>query len=266
MAHWNHFYYGQARYDEPDSPVKIIIERTSMYDLHRTMTNPFDDPNLGMDRLIAFTSAHLTAMNSNNPGGFLTTRITATTSAFAGVNSAFVLDQDKLGLRKAMKLLKDRYRETLPAGVGRIAGAVAAKFGETSSQMLQCFPQGRSIFTKCKDDMVGSHLQTMIDGVTALQAQLGAPVVTDATALLTGWTAVYTPSESASGAKDTSKTVKNNARAALQLELFKNLLTMALQYPRQPEMLDVYMQQSLLETHPAAPAAPAPTPTPAPGK
>ena len=41
-----------------------------------------------------------------------------------------------------------------------------------------------------------NHLQILINRVTAHQAQLGAPLVTDATALLTGWNAVYTVSES----------------------------------------------------------------------
>ena len=36
----------------------------------------------------------------------------------------------------------------------------------------------------------------------------------------------------------------------LQLELFKNLLTLGLNFARQPEKLSLYMRQDLLETHP----------------
>ena len=36
----------------------------------------------------------------------------------------------------------------------------------------------------------------------------------------------------------------------MQLELFKNLLTLALNFARQSEQLDLYMQQNLLEDHP----------------
>jgi hypothetical protein len=42
---------------------------------------------------------------------------------------------------------------------------------------------------------------------------------------------------------------KRAARAALQLELFKNLLTIVLNYPDQPALVKSYMQQSLLEKH-----------------
>jgi hypothetical protein len=93
------------------------------------------------------------------------------------------------------------------------------------------------------------------------QTQLGAPVVASATTLLSGWNAVYQPSESASSIKAAAMGGKNTARGALQLELFKNLLTIALQYPRQPEMVDVYMQQSLLEPHTKSTTTPPPSPT-----
>lgn len=54
-----------------------------------------------------------------------------------------------------------------------------------------------------------------------------------------GWNAVYAPSETSSGAKTTTQAAKNAARSALQLELFKNLLTIALNFPRQPDQLDI---------------------------
>ncbi len=69
---------------------------------------------------------------------------------------------------------------------------------------------------------------------------------------------MYAASETSSGAKTTTEEGKRNARLGLQLELFKNLLTLALNFPRQPEKLDLYMQQSLLEDHPHQPPAPPP--------
>jgi hypothetical protein len=116
------------------------------------------------------------------------------------------------------------------------------------------------VFNRCTDDQLGTHLQVLINGVTTYQTALGAPLLADATALLTGWNAVYTVSESASGAKATSQAAKKAAREALQLELFKNLLTLALANPRLPKQLDLYMQQALLEPHTATPETPATPP------
>jgi hypothetical protein len=263
MARYDSLVYFDSgvTYDEPDTPT--VIKPTHMMDLHKFLINPFDDPGISMDELLAFTTDHLQKMTANNPGGIYSARLTATQTALTGVSSAFTDDQTKLGLRKARKQAKDAFRSTLAKKISPLALAVQAKFGEGSPEFTECFPQGRKIFSDCTDDKVANHLQTLINGVTAHQPDLGAQVVTDATALLTGWNAVYAPSESASGAKTTTEAAKAAARGALQLELFKNLLTIALNNPRLPDNLDDYMQPSLLMDHPVTPATP-PTPSPTP--
>ena len=94
---------------------------------------------------------------------------------------------------------------------------------------------------------MSGHLQTIINGITAHQAQLGAPLVTKATNLKAAWVAIYTASESSTGAKTTSEQGKRFARENLQLMLYLNLAKLMEMFPRQPEKLSLYMQQSLLE-------------------
>jgi hypothetical protein len=198
-------------------------------------------------------------MTANNPSGVLTPRVTATNAALAAVNSAFSDDDTKLGQRKARKQAKNVYRDALPKSVGKIAVTVEGKFGEGSPEFAECFPHGRKVFSNCADDELANNLQTLINGVTNHQSVLGAQAVTDATALLTGWNAVYASSESSTGAKTTTQQSKAAARTALQKELFTNLLTIALNNPRQPQQLDAWMQSSLLSNHtppPPEPAAP----------
>jgi len=263
MAHWGHFHWGAARYDAPDAIITTKIKPTHMRDLHVYLTNPFDDPNISMAELLAFTPDHLQRMSSTNPALFAA-RITATTTALTGVSGAFTDDETKLALRKARIQSKNDFRAALPTAVGKIALAVEAKYGEGSAEFVECFPHGRKAFSSSTDDEVVNNLQTLITGVTALQPQLGAQSVTDATALLTGWSAVFTPSATTTGAKTTTQAAKATARGTLQLELFKNLLTIALNFPRQPEQVDVYMQQSLLQPHTPSATAPSTTTPPAP--
>lgn len=265
MARYSQFHWDDgSHYDEPETTT-TTIKPTHMIDLHRFLTNPFDDPGISIDELLAFTTDHQQRMTANNTGGFLTARITATNTALGVLGTTVTDDQTKLAIRKARKQAKDDFRKSLPDGVGKIYGAVIAKYGPNGVETTECFPEGRGVFAKSTDDRLANQLQTLINGVTAHQADLGAPLVADATALLTGWNAVYSTSESSAGAKTTTQAAKNAARASLQLELFKNLLTIALQFPRQPEQVDVYMQQSLLEDHPVTPDAPTPPPPTPPG-
>ncbi len=227
--------------------------------LHKFFINPFDEDGISLAELLAFSADHLQKLTFNNPGGSFTARIAATTTALTGVQNAFTDDQTKLGIRKARKLAKNTFRTTLTGSLAKIDAAVVAKFGRSSPEQSECFPHGRTAFNRVIDDEVAEELQTVINGVTAFQAQLGAQLVTDAKALLTGWNAVYAPSEQSTATKAATEATKASARAALQLELFKNLLTLALNFPNQPHKLDAYLRQSLLE-HPASEPAPAPHP------
>lgn len=262
MARWGQFIWGQAHYDEPDVLPPTSIKKTHMYDLHKPFINPFDDPHIGVNHLLAFTTDHQTRMSANNPGGFLTARIAATATALGAVNTAFQTDQGNLGARKTSKQAKDDYRQTLTDGAGKIMLTLQTKYGKTSGMLATFFPQGLTKFNAVTDDQVTNAWTTLITALTAHTADVGAQTVTDATALKTGWLAVYAPSESSTGAKDSTMLAKNTSRATLQLELCRNWLTIALQFPRQPEQLDVYMQQSLLSPHnPSAPTPPTPPPT-----
>lgn len=250
------FFDSGVRYDSPDA------HSTSMRTLSRFLDVPFDDPAISLAELFSFSSDHLQRMIANDSGAALAARITATTSALALVQELWSDDQTQLGLRKARKMAKDAFRDALPAKVAKVVAAVVAHYGDDAPEVTECCPQGRTVFSRATDDQVAGHLQTLIDGVTAHAADLGAPLVAQAGAILTGWNAVYGASETATGAKTATMTEKNAARENLQLMLFLNLLKLAEMWPRQPEKLALYMQQSLLEDHPAQEDPPPVPPVP----
>lgn len=252
------FFDSGVRFDSSDS------KGHTMKNLSKMLENPFDDPKISMAELLAFSTDNIQRMLANNSSGELTTRITATQSGLDLVEQRFTDDLTKKAIRKARKMAKDNFLNALPAAMGKLAGKVAGQYGEASPEYAECLPLGRTIFSKATDDAMEAHIQTFINGVTAHVADLGAQVVTDAEAVKTGWLAVYAPSESASGAAAATQEEKKWARENLQQMLFLNLIKIMELHPREPEMLAVYMTQSLLEDHPQqeAPEPPAPPPGP----
>ena len=245
MARYGFAFFGSGvRFDTPDA------HPTSMRDLTIFLEVPFDATNIGVSKKLAFATDNHQRMAANNPGGELDARIAATASAIALVDSHLTDDETKLALRKARKKAKDDYRAALLPRLGKIAGAVAAKYGEDSGEMTECFPLGRGIFSNCTDDALKNHLNATLNGVTAHAVDLGQPVVTEMTSIVNGWLAVHTASETSSAAKTSTEEAKQYALENLQLMLFLNLLKIAEMFPRQPEKLALYMTQSLLETHP----------------
>lgn len=238
-----------------------------MTDLTRFLENPFDDPDISLARLFSFSSDHLARMIANPVGTELATRITATTSGLTLVENSATDDQTKKAIRKARKQVKDAFRKAVTAGVAKVHGAVVAQYGTNSPEVAECFPQGRSVFSSAPDDRLAQHVETMRNGVAAHVADLGAPLLATIDALMAEWATIHAQSETSTGNATTSQQAKKFARENLQLMLFLNLLTLAEIFPRQPEQLALYMQQSLLEApetedeeeEPPAPPVP-PTP------
>ena len=259
MARWNFaFFDSGVRLDSPDA------HPTTMKDLASFLENPFDDRNISMAELVAFTTDHLQRLIANNPSGDFTTRIAATTSSLTLVEDCVTDDQGRLGIRKARKQVKDDYRaNVIPADVKRVEAGFIAAFGADSPVLLEALPNGRTIFQTCRDDQVETHLQTLLNAATTHTASLAPATVTLATDLRANWVTIYQASEASTGSKTVTQEGKKMARENLQLMLFLNLVKLMEVFPRQPKKLPLHMQQHLLE-NPNAPEDPEPEPDPKP--
>ncbi len=216
----------------------------------RTLYNfgiiPFDDPGISVNEIIGFTTDHLQRAEANNEDGRLDLRIANTTTALNNLLETIADDDLQLGHRKSVKLAKAQFREEMMDEVRRIAGRVTGEYGKPSPEFTDIFPKGLTIFTRTPDDRLYSHLETMVTGVSLREAALGATTVQMATDLRDSWATTYAASEIASGEKTHTEAEKRAAREDLQLELFLNLQTIIMLYPRQPEVIGLFMQQYLL--------------------
>lgn len=243
MARWGFaFFDSGVRWSAPDP-----THHPAMRDLTRFLENPFDSASISIAELFAFTTDHLGRMTANNASGELDARITATQSALDLLESCYTDDETKLSIRKARKKVKDDYRVTVRQEMARVEGAVVARYGPGCTQLLEIFKNGRNIFNTCRDDQVASQLNVIINGVTAYEADLGAALTAQVTAVRATWMGIYTASENSTASRTATREEKLHARENLQLMLFLNLLQIATMHPRQPEKLNLYMQQSLLK-------------------
>lgn len=234
-----------------------------MLDLIKFGKNPFASERFGIASLVSFTTDNYQKMIKNNPSGKFTERITATAGALSVVEKAFVEEGTSLAIRKARKQAKDAFREHLWETIAKIFAGAEAKYGAGSVQLTECFAEGRGIFQTVRDDMLADKLAMLINGLTKYQPDL-ADGLAMANDLQTTGEALHDESESSSGGVSVAILDRRTARKALAVELFKNLLTIALNFPEEPEKIPAYMQQTLLaHDHPVTPAQPTP-PAPAP--
>ena len=223
-----------------------------MIDLFKFGNSPFEDKQISLNNLIDYSGTHLQRMVSNNPGQLLNQRITATSTVLLALDNTMSDNQAKLALRMARVQAKDAFRAALPENLARIHGAVVAAFGSQSTQLTECFPQGRTPFFTCRDDRLDDLLQALQTCLVPLAAQVGQSHVDNLGGLISTWIALLGAVDSAASIKNNSETARRTARTALQLELFKNLLTVALAFPNDEAKITLYCPQHLLENHPGA--------------
>jgi hypothetical protein len=236
MALYGQAYYNSgARYNEVAPSPKQ--RKAHMRNLHYYMQIPFGAPSHSTAELSGFTADHLNRMSDNNTGGFLTARIAATTTAFSTFAQGSLDDQTQVAIRGALVKAKENFRRDLPVDIQKVYGQCLGHYSEAGVEMKQIFPEGRSVFGKCRDNELAGKLGVMVAGVTAKQADLGAPLVTQATAIVTNWNAIYAASLGALSDQGTTQEAKKAARENLCLQLYLNLLAIAAQFPGDEEKL-----------------------------
>lgn len=222
-----------------------------MRNLSRFLDNPFDAPGISVDELLAFSTDHLQKTTSLNEGGEWDDHLPGLTAAIEQTLEFTGSDEIKLGFRKAKVAGKDAFRRTLPGKISRIVSSFESTFGDNPGQLEdllnQLLPSGQKVFHDCRDDRLVTYLDPVSAICTAQAAALPPAIVTLAQSLHAGWAAVYEASEQAKGQKGATALARRNARENLQLMLYRSLIKLMDLFPRQPEKLAFYMQQSLLE-------------------
>jgi len=130
-----------------------------------------------MVRLIDYGAAQLTALVADNHSGLHTERIAALTAAFNLLDDGMEDVETKAAIQRGKVLAKNLFRRnTVPETVARIHAAVVMHFGANSPDMAECFPQGRDIFTKCKDQELDNHLGQLSTCIGARSTTVGVPI------------------------------------------------------------------------------------------
>ena len=226
-----------------------------MINLQTFFLNPFLALEITFSRLLKYAARHLARMMASNPASLLDARIAATTAALNAVENTVTDVATKQAIQEARTQIKEDFRTALRAHIRRIYGAVAGAFGDPSPELTECFPQGRSVFSECRDEELNNKLGQLVANITPKSAQVGATIVTLATNLKTQWAAIFLQQDQAISAREVTAEGRNTARATLAQELFLNLLLLAETYPNDLKKCDYYCPQQYLR-RPAARTVP----------
>jgi len=215
-----------------------------MQNLNDYFVIPFADPNLALTRLLTYGARSLSRLSLNNPGNVFDAIIAATTTALSDAETCVTDVNVKRALREAKTQAKDDFRDALTGHIRRIYGAVAGVYGDPSVELTECFPQGRTVFRSCGDEQLNNHLGQLV--ACLANKTVDAGIKTLAQAQLTNWNTIYAAQGTAKDDVNVTAEEREAKRAALEMQLYKNILTVALQYPGDFTKCDYYFPQQYL--------------------
>ena len=202
---------------------------------------------VSLQMLMDYTLAHVVALVTDLPGPEFAARVAATTAAANALNASMAETGSKLAAQKMQIEIKKAFRKALSGQILVVYGGLVAAVGPRSPLVTACFPLGRNVFMKCQDGAVEDHLRVLVAGLGTAGALVPASVLAQATSLLTAWSGVYEAASTAKGTKRTTARARQALRAALEGELFTNLLLLALRFPNDEAKAAQYCPRYLLE-------------------
>jgi hypothetical protein len=221
-----------------------------MMDLSKIFIDWFDDRQHSNAELLAYTSQHLAILSApaNNPGNVFNAIIAATNTAQTAFATCIGDKTLNAGVRKAANLGKKNFRESLRGPIQQVEAAVIVAFGKGSPDYVACFPEGRSGITEAREDELKPRLQALHGALTARSGTAGIPAqATVVNGLITTWTALLAAADVADGTESGSAEQRRACRKDLTKQLWRNVLTIALQFIDQPEKASLYLPTHLLE-------------------
>ena len=213
----------------------------------RHFYSPFPSPIITPQMLMDYTRAHLVALVTAIPSPDFAARVATTTAAANAFNAGLAEIGSKLATQKMQTEIKKAFRASLPDEILVVYSGLVAAVGPTSPILTECFPKGRTVFMRCQEGAVDDELQVLLTGLGKHTAVVPPAVVTKATSLLTTWNGIYEAAGTAKGTKKTTALSLQELRAALEAELFTNLLMLAILFPDDEVKAAQYCPKHLLE-------------------
>lgn len=231
--------------------------------------NPFANTDLGNGRFGKYADEHLARLLAAAlPGVVFVERISATQAALtafitgrkAGAVASAVREGKTVTLEQAIRRLQRFVSVQAPVLAALFTDFDKEIRGAESAEFQAFFPQGVTAITEANKATLETEVAPFVAAATTYQAKTGADLLTNVTALLADVVNARKVQLVGKGTTKDTQLDRNTARAALALELFRNLLTLLLHHATEPARASDYFNQAILKENTGYQA-----PSPAPG-
>lgn len=252
MSLYGEAVYGVDSYEAEGDPDPATVQFTGghMIKIERFFQIMFADPNISNEELRDYTEDHLAKLISHNASGPYAGQFAAMIAETQPKFDAFVASistEDSAGAtREGQTLTKDAALKAFIELVRKREPRIEGIFGKPSAAYEEFFPQGLNEYGKPTQAQAVVLMDRMVAKATKYVADVGQPMVDEFTAARTAFTTARTAQVTQKGEVGEAAAQRRLARAAVELQDQKNLLTIALMFLGQPERAKDFFTESKL--------------------
>ena len=218
-----------------------------MINLETLFKNHLNTNRISDDNMKKFAEIHLQSMSSNNGGGEFTQMITDTTAAYTGYYGSITDEDTKYTIQQGLTVTMNNAMEAFKDAVStKAVHVVLTYYKKESAEYQEFFPEGATEYSHADLGNIEQLMDRMVTAANRHVSDLGIPFLTE----MQGYKDAFTSARQAQLAKigevKDSKVDSSTTRDALENELMKNILRIAIMYLGDIPRCMVFFDQSFI--------------------
>lgn len=209
----------------------------------------FNDADFSDERFSMFAEVHASRLEGNNPGGKYTPLITPTLALSSAFKTALAEKHFLRSEREGATLTVDNVMENFKKFVLKTEQLIAYTFDKNSVVYQEFYPHGTPEYSNITKTTASDLIANMKSACQKHAASLPPAVVSQMESLASDYDTARRAQLEKSASIEGKQDESGATRAALELQLTKNLLTLALDFIGQPDKCHTYFQTSLLKAY-----------------
>lgn len=223
-----------------------------MIDYKTVFKNHLDTKQISDDNLRRFAQDHLGRLNAFTTQNGGTNPIFDTMYQLTKqLTDSFVVtisNEDYMfASQQASTIQVDEITKQFKEMISRKEGAVRSEFGVNSVEYQKFFPQGLTEYSQVTRSNIETLLDRVVNAATEYKNILGQNFLTIFVDLKDAYTIARTNQLNLIGSVNHKKLDTENARQALEIQIGKNVLQLAIIHFGEPEMMIEYFDQSIIK-------------------
>ena len=217
-----------------------------MINLKTFFKNHFNTSKISDDKLKKFTEDHLQRLISNNTSSQFDTLITDTTNAHQTYYGAISDEGSRFALQQALTKAMNNTVEAFKKAVSQKEGIIRGTFGKDAPAYQEFFPFGVGEYTHANLAEMERLMDQFLTAANAHTAELGIAFITE----FQNYKSAYISARESQLLKKAEVTDLKSAstvkRDVVEVQLMKNLLTIAGMNIGKEEMCNDFFDQSFI--------------------